>query len=80
MKGHVSTPMKEFMRTLLLVVACLLLSSVASAECVTNSRGGTVCSNGEKAAVVNRKTGTVHTAQKNQYAVTTTQSSSGGNA
>jgi len=68
------------MRILLLVVACMLLSSVASADCVTNSRGKTVCSNGEKAAVVNRKTGTVHTAQKNQYGVTTTQSSNGGKA
>ena len=47
--------MEMFMRILLLVVACMLLSSVTSADCVTDSRGRTVCSNGEKAAVVNKK-------------------------
>ena len=65
----------------LLLVACLFFASgVWAAECVTNARGKTVCSNGTKAAVVNPHTGTVTTAQKNPSGVTTAQTSNGQKA
>jgi hypothetical protein len=68
----------------ILVVACLLLASGAcaadAANCVTNLRGKTVCSNGEKAVAVNPNTGTVTTAQKNPSGVTTAQNSNGAKA
>jgi len=62
------------------LLACLVFSSVAFAECRTTLGGRTVCENGENAATYNRNTGTARTAQKNQNGVTTTQSSKGGQA
>ena len=65
----------------ILVLACMFLASaVFAADCVTNLRGKTVCSNGEKAVAVNPNTGTVTTAQKNSNGVTTAQSSTGTKA
>ena len=65
----------------LLVVACMCLGSVlsAKADCVKNSRGKTVCSDGTTAAV-NRNTGNAAVSQKNQNGVTTTQTRAGGSA
>ncbi len=63
------------------IVACLLFASGAfGADCVTNLRGKTVCSNGQSAAAVNPSTGTVTTAQKSQSGVTTAQNSNGTKA
>ena len=50
------------------------------AVCVTNLRGKTICSNGEKAVAVNPNTGTVTTAQKNSNGVTTAQNNNGTKA
>lgn len=64
-----------------LALACLLVASGASAaDCVTNLRGKTVCSNGQTAAAVNPSTGTVTTAQKSPSGVTTVQNSNGTKA
>ncbi len=63
------------------IVACLLFTSGAfAADCVTNLRGQTVCSNGQSAAAVNPSTGTVTTAQKSPSGVTTMQNSNGTKA
>jgi hypothetical protein len=63
------------------IVACLLFASGAfAADCHTNLRGQTVCSNGQSAAAVNPSTGTVTTAQKSQSGVTTAQNSNGTKA
>jgi hypothetical protein len=65
----------------LLMMACMCFASgVFAADCVTNLRGQTVCSNGEKAVGVNSNTGTVTTAQKYSNGVTTAQTSNGGKA
>lgn len=65
----------------LLVLACVTISSGAiAADCVTNLRGETVCSNGAKAVAVNPNKGTVTSAQKYPSGVTTAQSSSGAKA
>ena len=43
-----------------LMMACVVFASGAfAADCVTNSNGKTVCSNGDKAVVVSKNTGTV---------------------
>ena len=66
---------------IVLMIALMTFASVASAaDCVTNVRGKTVCSNGEKAIAVNPNTGTVTTAQKYPGGVTTVQSSTGTKA
>ncbi|MFM0658393.1 hypothetical protein [Paraburkholderia sediminicola] len=62
----------------LLILACLVLSSSAFAVCGTNLRGGTACSNGQTAGGYNPNTGNAWKAQKNQAGVTTTQTSKGG--
>ncbi len=63
------------------MIACLLFASgTFAADCVTNVRGKTVCSNGQSAAAVNPSTGTVTTAQKSQSGVTTAQNSNGSKA
>jgi hypothetical protein len=62
------------------LLACLVFSSVAFAECRTTLGGRTVCENGQNAATYNPRTNTAVTAQKNQNGVTTTQSSKGGQA
>ncbi len=65
----------------LLMLACMLFASGAlAADCITNLRGKTVCSNGESAIAVNPNTGSVATAQKNQRGVTTAQNSNGTKA
>jgi hypothetical protein len=72
----------ETQMKVLLVVACMCLGSVlsAKADCVTNARGKTVCSDGTTAAAVNPNTGKAAVAQKNQNGVTTTKTSTGGTA
>jgi hypothetical protein len=64
----------------LVVLMCLMVSSHAFAECATNSRGETVCGNGQAAGGYNRNTGTAWTSQKNQNGVRTTQTNRGGDA
>lgn len=66
---------------LILGMALIFLASTAwAADCVTNARGKTVCTNGEKAVAVNSNTGTVATAQKNPGGAVTVQNSSGTKA
>jgi len=55
-------------------------SGAFAADCVTNVRGKTVCSNGQKAVAVNPNAGTVTTAQKAPSGVTTVQNSNGTKA
>ena len=65
---------------IVLLVACLIISSSAFAECATNNRGQTVCGNGSSAGGYNRNTGTAWTSQTNQNGVRTTQNNRGGEA
>jgi hypothetical protein len=65
----------------ILMMACMFLSSTLLAEdCVKNTRGKIVCSGGQTAAAVNPNTGKAAVAQKNQNGVTTTQTNTGGKA
>ena len=59
------------MKATLFVVLLSFASAASAADCVTNSRGKAVCSNGENAAVVNRNTGTVTTTEGKKTAVNT---------
>jgi hypothetical protein len=70
------------MRILVIILTLTLMgfSSNAFAECTTNARGHTVCSNGEEAGGYNAKTGNAWKSEKNQAGVTTTQTSAGGEA
>ena len=69
------------MKALLLMMSmCLALGLSAKADCVKNSRGKTICSDGTTAAAVNPNTGRGAVAQKNQNGVTTTQTRNGGSA
>jgi len=68
------------MKTVSIVVCLLFASGAFAADCHTNLRGQTVCSNGQSAAAVNPSTGTVTTAQKSQSGVTTAQNSNGTKA
>ena len=68
------------MKVLLLADCVFLASAMIAGDCVKTARGKTVCSNGHTAAVVNPTTGNATVAQKNQYGVTTTQTSNGGTA
>lgn len=69
------------MKVLLLMMLCVLFASRTFAnDCVKNLRGETICSNGQTAAAVNPNTGKAAVAQKNQNGVTTTHTSSGGEA
>jgi hypothetical protein len=64
----------------LLLLACVLFASnvfAANADCYTNARGKTVCTNGEKAVAVNPNTGTVTTAQKGQIGAKSAQTVNG---
>jgi hypothetical protein len=63
-----------------LILACLVVYSSAFAECGTNMRGATACSNGQTVGGYNPNTGNAWKAQKNQAGVTTTQTSKGGEA
>jgi hypothetical protein len=65
---------------ILVLLACVMLSSSAFAECTTNARGVTVCGNGQTAGGYNPNTGNAWKAQKNQAGVTTTRTSNGGEA
>src|SRR5437762_7649078 len=67
---------KEIQMKGFLMVACMFIASSAfAADCVTNLRGKTICSNGDSAVAVNPNTGSVTSAQKNQNGVTTAQGS-----
>jgi hypothetical protein len=68
------------MKVLLMMTCMFLASSLFAQDCVKNARGKTVCGNGQTAAAVNPNRGKAAVAQKNQNGVTTTQTSSGGNA
>ena len=68
------------MRIPVIVLILMVLSSNVFAECVTDARGHTVCSNGQKAGGYNAKTGTAWKSEKNQAGVTTTETSRGGEA
>src|SRR5450631_772271 len=65
---------------ILLMMACLLLTSGLSADCVKNARGKTICSNGTTTAAVNPNTGNAAVAHTNPNGVTTTQTSNGSTA
>lgn len=64
----------------ILLLCTLIASGAFAADCVTNVRGKTVCTNGEKAVAVNPNTGTVTTAQRNPGGVTTVHSNTGTKA
>ena len=68
------------MRIVMIILTVMVFSSSAVAECTTNARGRTVCSNGEQAGGYNAKTGNAWKSEKNQAGVTTTQTSRGGEA
>jgi hypothetical protein len=68
------------MKVVLMMALMLFASAASAADCVTNARGKTICSNGEKAVAVNPNTGTVTTADKNPGGVTTGQGSNGTKA
>ena len=63
-----------------LVIACLALATVASAECRKGPGGRTVCSNGDQAVGYNPNTGTVHKAEQNSNGVNSIEGSRGGEA
>jgi hypothetical protein len=65
---------------ILVVLACVVLSTNAFAECATNARGETACGNGQAAAGYNKNTGTAWKSQTNQNGVRTTQTNRGGEA
>jgi hypothetical protein len=68
------------MKVALMMALMVVASGAYAADCVTNARGKTVCSNGEKAVVVNPNTSTVTTAQSNPGGVTTVQTANGTKA
>jgi len=72
--------MKTSMQAVLMTALIVVASGASAADCVKNARGKTVCSNGEKAVMVNPNTGTVTTAEKNPGGVTTMQNSNGTKA
>ena len=65
-----------------LMMACVLFASSAlAADCVTDANGKAICSNGDKAVVVNKNTGTVKSAERNSSgAATTAQGRNGAKA
>ena len=68
------------MKALLMTVCVLFASGAFAADCVTNN-GKTACSNGDKAVVVNKNTGTVKSAERGSGGTTTTtQGRNGGKA
>jgi len=68
------------MRIPVIILLLMVFSSNVFAECVTNARGRTVCSNGEKAGGYNARTGTAWKSEKNEAGVTTTETGKGGEA
>ena len=65
---------------ILALLVCLMTISNAYANCATNARGETACSNGQSAGGYNKNTGTAWSSQTNQNGVHTTQSNNGGEA
>jgi hypothetical protein len=68
------------MKNLLIVTCLFFASSAVAADCVTNLRGRTICSNGQNAVAVNPHTATVTTAQKYSNGATSAQNSNGTKA
>jgi len=68
------------MRIPVIILLLMLFSSNVFADCVTNARGRTVCSNGQKAGGYNARTGNAWKSEKNEAGVTTTQTRAGGEA
>jgi hypothetical protein len=68
------------MRIPVIILLLMLFSSNVFADCVTNARGRTVCSNGQKAWGYNARTGNAWKSEKNEAGVTTTQTRAGGEA
>jgi hypothetical protein len=68
-----------FVKTLI-ILACVMMSANAFAECAKNARGETVCGNGQTAGGYNRNTGKAWTSQTNQNGARTTQTSRGAEA
>ena len=68
------------MKAVLMMVCVLFASGALAADCVTNSNGKAVCSNGDKAAVVNKNTGTVKSAERTSGGTATTVQGRNGNA
>jgi hypothetical protein len=66
--------------TTIIVLLLTVFSSNVFAECVRNARGRTVCSNGQKAGGYNARTGNAWKSETNNAGVTTTETSSGGEA
>ena len=66
------------MRAVLMMACVLFASGAFAADCVTNSNGKTVCSNGDKAVAVNKNTGTVKSAEKNSNGTVTTKQGRSG--
>src|ERR1700709_2110251 len=71
---------QEASMKILLMLVCIVIQTNAFAECATNARGTTECSNGQTAGGYNPNTGNAWKAQKNQNGVTTTNTSKGGEA
>jgi hypothetical protein len=68
------------MRIPVIILLLMVFASNVFAECVTNARGRTVCSNEQKAGGYNARTGTAWKSEKNEAGVTTTQTRAGGEA
>jgi hypothetical protein len=68
------------MKSPLIVIGIFLASNAFAADCVTNLRGKTICSNGQSAVAVNPNTGTVTTAQKYSNGAATAQNNNGQKA
>jgi hypothetical protein len=68
------------MKVLLLIASTLFAYPTFAGDCVTNALGRTTCANGQHAATVNPRSGTVTTAQKSAGGFTTAQSSNGTKA
>ena len=68
------------MKAVLMMVCAVFASGAFAADCVTNSNGKTVCSNGDKAVVVNKNNGTVKSAERNSTTTTKTVQGRNGKA
>ena len=65
---------------ILITLMLTVFSTNVFAECYKNTRGRTVCSNGETSGGYNAKTGNAWKSEKNEAGVTTTTTSAGGEA
>ena len=65
---------------IIVLVGCFTFSSMAFAECVRMPDGRVNCAGGGNAATYNPNTGNAAKAQTNQYGVTRTETSRGGQA